>query len=354
MAPTNTIGLRLDEDLHTALNAEAARTGASISELVRAPLRQAYCAPRPSYGPGSQFSLVRDSWELVSGDAVNASAARQRLDHFRAELAAGRTEFALNTANASAVVPPGYEPLVADGTLDRPLFNACTTGTLPTPGPFAVPGAVTVTGGGDAVEGTNPSSGTLTVGGGNINPRGLSGVVDLSRELANSASPAADQVILTTLRESFTAQAEAHISAELATLDPVDTTAAATLAEDVTAQISRMVKARRRRASAAVVSGADALSDALAAGLDPLSGDEVAQWRVQGCGINLSAGLGSASGEIAAVVVSPASLYAWESIGQDFTWQQVTSGPAVIRLATWQYFAVKTVRVAGVRVLTLA
>ena len=353
MAPTNTIGLRLDEDLHTALNAEAARTGASISELVRAPLRQAYCAPRPSYGPGSQFSLVRDSWELVSGDVVNASAARQRLDHFRAELAAGRTEFALTTASASQVVPPGYEPLVADGTLDRPLFNACTTGTLPTPGPFAVPGAVTVTGG-DAVEGTNPSSGTLTVGGGNINPRGISGVVDLSRELADSASPAADQVILTALRESYTAQAEAQIAAELATLDPVDTTAAATLAEDVTAQIGRMVKARRRRASAAVVSGADALSDALAAGLDPLSGDEAAQWRVQGCGVNLSLDLGDSSGEAVAVVASPASLYAWESIGQDFTWQQVTSGPAVIRLATWQYFAVKTVRVAGVRVLTLA
>ncbi len=28
--------------------------------------------------------------------------------------------------------------------------------------------------------------------------------------------------------------------------------------------------------------------------------------------------------------------------------------PAVIRLATWQYFAAKAVRVAGVRVLTLA
>ena len=217
-----------------------------------------------------------------------------------------------------------------------------------------MPGAVTVTGGGDAVEGTNPSSGTLTVGGGNINPRGISGVVDLSRELADSASPAADQVILTAMHESYTAQAEAHIAAELATLTPVDTTAAVTLAEDVTAQISRMVKARRRRASAAVVSGADALADALAGDLDPLSGDESAQWRVQGCNVNLSPDLGDSSGEIVAAVVAPASLYAWESIGQDFTWQQVTSGPAVIRLATWQYFAVRTVRVAGVRVLALA
>ena len=280
--PPRTLGLRLDDDLSAALTAEAARQGATVSDVVRDALRRAYVRHRPSYGPGAQYSLVRDSWQIVSGDAANASAARQRLDHFRAELAAGRTEFALNTANASAVVPPGYEPLVADGTLDRPLWSACTTGTLPTPGPFAVPGAVTVTGGGDAVEGTNPSTGTLTVGGGNINPRGISGVVDLSRELADSASPAADQVILTALRESYTAQAEAHIAAELATLDPVDTTAAATLAADVTPQISRMVKARRRRASAAVVSGADALADALAAGLDQLTGDEAAQWRVQG------------------------------------------------------------------------
>ena len=99
-----------------------------------------------------------------------------------------------------------------------------------------MPGAVTVTGGGDAVEGTNPSSGTLTVGGGNINPRGISGVVDLSRELADTASPAADQVILTALRESYTAQAEAHIAAELGTLTPVGTTAAANLARDVNAR----------------------------------------------------------------------------------------------------------------------
>ena len=353
MAPTNTIGLRLDEDLHTALNAEAARSGASISELVRAPLRQAYCAPRPSYGPGSQFSLVRDSWELVSGDVVNASAARQRLDHFRAELAAGRTEFALTTASASQVVPPGYEPLVADGTLDRPLFNACTTGTLPTPGPFAVPGAVTVTGG-DAVEGTNPSSGTLTVGGGNINPRGISGVVDLSRELADSASPAADQVILTALHESYTAQAEAHIAAELATLDPATTTSTANLVRDVKREIAAMVRGRRRRAAAAVISAADALAAAAADGFDEVTGDGEGMWHALGASIDLSADLGDASGEVVAVVVSPASLYAWESIGQDFTWQQVTSGPAVIRLATWQYFAVKTVRVAGVSVLTLA
>jgi hypothetical protein len=353
MAPT-TIGLRIDEDLAAALTAEASRTGASISDLVRGPLRRAYADPRPSYGPGAQFSLVRDSWALISGDAVNAVAARQRLDHFRAELAAGRTEFALNTANASAIVPPGYLPLVADGTLDRPLFNACTTGTLAIPGPFAVPGAVTVTGVGDAVEGTNPSSGTLTVGGGNISPRGISGVVDLSRELADRARPAADAVILNAMRESYTAQAEAHIAAEVGTLDPVGTTSAANLARDVRRQVARMVGARRRRAAAVVVSGADALADACADAFDETSGTSNAQWFVQGASVDLSADLGDSTGEVAAAVISPASLYAWESIGQDFTWQQVTSGPAVIRLATWQYFAVKTMRVAGVRALILA
>ena len=353
MAPTN-VGFRADEALSVALAAEAAQQNSTVSEVVRGALTAAYCAPRPSYGPGAQYSLVRDSWELVSGDAVNASAARQRLDHFRAELAAGRTEFAATTATASQVVPPGYEPLVADGTLDRPLFNACTTGTLPTPGPFAVPGAVTVTGGGDAVEGTNPSSGTLTVGGGNINPRGISGVVDLSRELADSASPAADQVILTAMRESFTAQAEADIAAELGTLSAAGTTSATNLARDVKREIAAMVRGRRRRAAAAVISAADALADAAADGFDEVTGDGEGMWHALGASIDLSADLGDASGEVGAAVVSPASLYAWESIGQDFTWQQVISGPAVIRLATWQYFAVKTVRVAGVSVLTLA
>ena len=356
MAPTNTnIGLRLDEDLHAALTAEASRTGASISDLVRGPLRATYCAPRPSYGPASQHSFVRDSWQLVAGDAVNAGPARQRLDHFRAELAAGRTEFAMaTTGNASAVVPPAYEPLISDGTLDRPLWGACTTGTLPTPGPFAVPGAVTVTPGTPAAEGTNPASGTLTVGGGNVNPRGISAVVDLSRELADSASPAGDQVILNALRESYTAQSEAAIAAELATLTPAGTTAAANLARDVKREISAMVRSRRRRATAAVISAADTLADAAADGFAEDSGDQAAQWHAQGARIDLSADLGDSTGEVVAVVVAPASLYAWESVGQDFTWESVTGGPAVIRLATWQRFAVRTVRVAGVRTLALA
>ena len=179
-----------------------------------------------------------------------------------------------------------------------------------------------MTGGGDAVEGTNPSSGTLTVGGGNINPRGISGVVDLSRELADSASPAADQVILTAMRESYTAQAEAMIAAELATLDPVGTTSAANLARDVRRQVARTVAARRRRAAAVVVSGADALADACADAFDEVTGDGAGMWHALGARIDLSADLGDSSGEVVAAVVSPASLYAWESAGQDFTWRR--------------------------------
>ena len=123
MAPTNTVALRVDDALATALAAEAARTGTTISDLVRAPLRAAYVRDRPSYGPGAQHSLVRDSWELISGDAGNAGAARQRLDHFRAELAAGRTEFALSTATA----PPPSHPRTCRWSPTAPSTGHCGT-----------------------------------------------------------------------------------------------------------------------------------------------------------------------------------------------------------------------------------
>ena len=362
MAPT-TIGLRVDEDLAAALAAEADRTGASISDLVRAPLRAAYVHARPSYGVGSQFSFVGDAWALLShGDAHDA---RERLNTFRGELAAGRTEFAVTTGNASQIIGPGYSPLVAGGDPDQPLRALCTVLPLGSPVPFGVPGAVTATGVGSHVEGTNPTAGTLTLGGGTVAPSGISGTFDVSRELADSANPAVDAVALSAMRESYAQQAEARIAAELTSVTAgsitsgqvpsgaqVAVTASGTVATDVPKMFARMVRLRRRRPAAAVATGAATFAEALSA-LDQATGDDTALWRPMGVPLNLSADLTASSGDTAVIATSPDSAWAWETPTREFAWEQV-QGPAVIRLSLFGYFAAKVLRPVGVAALRVS
>ena len=54
-----------------------------------------------------------------------------------------------------------------------------------------------------------------------------------------------------------------------------------------------------------------------------------------------------------AAVVSPASLWCWESGPTTFRWE-AKSGPAVIELALYGYFTARVLRPTGVRTLTLA
>ena len=367
MAPNNMIAVRVDEDLATALNAEVARTGATISDVVRAPLVAAYAAPRPSYGPGSRFSLVGDAWALASRGAT-ADGAEQRLAQLRADLAAGHgPQFTTSTTNASQVVPPGYAPLVPEQATGRPLLSLCAY-PLPITNavPFGTPGTATVSGVGSHTEGNNPSAGTLTLSGGTVAPSGISGVFDVSRELADSANPAIDAVALGAMQESYAQQTEALVAAEITSVTAgtitsglvpsgaqVATTASGTVAVDTKKLIARAVKLRRRRPQAVVATADTAFSEALAAGLDEATGDATALWRPMGTPTNLSADLTASSGDTAVVVVSPPSMWAWESPMQRFEWEQV-AGPAVIRLSLFGYFGVKVLRPVGIAALRVS
>ena len=358
------LNFRSDPALTAALTAEATRSGRSVSDVIRAPLASAYVRARPSYGVGSQFSFVGDAWALVSRGATNDDA-EQRLAAFRVEMATGHAEFAVTTAPASQAVGPDYLPLVADQRIDRPLLGLCTTLPLAGPVPFGVPGTAAAAGVGAAVEGTNPSGGTLAFGGGNVSPKGYSGVFDVTRELADSANPAVDAVALTAMHEAYAAQTEVAIAAEITTVTAgsitnglvpsgaqVAVTASGTVAADVPKMLARMVRLRRRRPAAAVATGAVTFAEALSA-LDQATGDTEALWRPMGVPLNLSTELTASSGDTAVIATSPDSLYAWESPTRQFEWEQV-SGPAVIRLSLFGYFGTRVLRPVGLAALRVS
>ena len=257
------------------------------------------------------------------------------------------------TGNASPLIAPGYSGLVADQGIDRPLWGLTTQQTISAPTPFAAPAVATTTGATSPhVEGVNPTPGTVTFAGAIVTPVGRSGIYDVTRELLDSASPAADAIVLTAMAEDFNAKLEQLVAAELAAVAPSGATAAGTLARDVKREISAMVRSRRR-AAAAVVSAADTLADAAADNFTEDSGDQTAQWHAQGARIDLSADLGDSSGEVVAAVVAPASLWSWSAEPRRFEYEQ-TYGPALIRLSLFGYAAVKTIRPSGVRTLTLS
>lgn len=355
MAPTNTIGLRVDEYLATALAAERPGRARPSATSSGGPLRRAYAVDRSVYGIGAQHSLVGDCWDVSTrGSAADEAVAR--LGVFRAGIADGTAlaAFGLTTSNTSAIVPPGYQPLAAEPDADRPLWGLTMQLPLASPTPFGVPDTVTTSGATAAnVEGTNPSAGSVSFTGGTVTPVARSGVYDVSRELLDSASPAVDAIVLNAMVEDYAEKLEQLVATELTTLDPAATTSATNLVRDVKRKVARMPGTRRRRAAGAVVSAADALADAAADGFDELSGDVMGKWRVQGCRVNLSADLGDSSGEVVAAVVAPASLWSWATGPRKFHHEQ-TYGPAPIRLSVFGYAAVKTIRASGVRTLELS
>ena len=305
-----------------------------------------------------------------------AGDADTRLAQFRADLAAGRgPEFTVTTGSASQVVPPGFESLLPEMATDQPLRGLCRVLPLAGPTPFGVPGTAAVTGVGAHVECANPAGGALALGGGNVSPAGISGVIDLSRELADSATSAADAIVFGAMEEAYAQQSEARIAVELAAVTAgtiasgqvpsgaqVATTAATTVVDDTLKLLARMVKLRRRRARAAVATADAAIAEALAAGavtsgsvgrLDQATGDVEALWRPLGTPLNLSSDLASTSGATAVIAASADSVFAWESPGRQFTYEE-PAGPAVLRLSVFQYFAARVLRPVGIGALRVS
>jgi phage head maturation protease len=173
---------------------------------------------------GNGPSFVRDTWKMrTEGDHEAAARVRKFMQQTedaarsRAALTAG-AEFAVNTGNASGVVPPGYRPdmFVSQLLKERPLTNSVSRGTLTDATPFNIPKYVSSSGeSAQHVEGVNPSQGSLVLGVTTVSPTAVSGLFQLTREIVDSANPAIDAIAMAAMREAYSQQTEAMVYAEL-------------------------------------------------------------------------------------------------------------------------------------------
>lgn len=172
---------------------------------------------------GQGPSFVRDARRVMTGSDGDGQA-RARLRKYEAQTqdlvdqSMADPSFAINTGNASAVIPPGYRPelYVSQLLKGRPLTNAVSRGTIADATPFTVPAFVSSSNATAAhVEGVNPTEGSLSVGPVTITPGGISGLYKITREMADSANPAIDAIATQAMSESFSQQTEALVYAEL-------------------------------------------------------------------------------------------------------------------------------------------
>lgn len=162
-------------------------------------------------------SLVRDAWKSRT---EGNNEARDRLDRFMRQTEDSATDamqsaqFEANTTNAAAVVPPGYRPdlYVTQLMQGRPLVSSVSRGTLSDATPFTIPSFTSASGmSSDHVEGTNPTGGTLDIDTVTVTPGGVSGLFEITREIADSSNPAIDAIAMQAMQESYSQQTEQKV-----------------------------------------------------------------------------------------------------------------------------------------------
>lgn len=171
---------------------------------------------------GSGPSFVRDAWKArTQGD----HEARERLAKFQQQTADTAKEamvedpvFAVNTGNASGLIPPGFRPdlYVTQLIKGRPMVQGISRGTISDASPFNIPVYVSSTGAtADHVEGVNPSQGSLVIGTATVSPGAISGTYKITREMADSSNPAVDAIATQAMAESYSQQTEGKVYTEL-------------------------------------------------------------------------------------------------------------------------------------------
>jgi len=170
---------------------------------------------------GNGPSFVRDAWRSRTNQDFEA---KERLTKFQAQTmdmcqaAMDNPEFAINTGNASQVVPPGFRPdlYITQLIKGRPLMGGISRGTLSDATPFNIPSFVSSSGAtADHVEGVNPTPGTLELGIVTVTPQAISGTYQITREIADSANPAIDAIATQAMAESYSQQTEGKVYTEL-------------------------------------------------------------------------------------------------------------------------------------------
>lgn len=343
-------------------------------------------------------SLVRDAWYA---QREHDDDAKERLRRFHAQtneiakLAAGHVSFAaaqaaggagaefatVTTGTASAVIPPGYRPDLFVPLLaqDRPLVNALSRGTIANATPFVVPVFGSMTNLTDPhTEGITPAEGTLTMTTKTVTPGAISGKLPLTREIVDSANPAIDQIALAAMREDYARQTEANVFTLLngtsgaggtitAEFVPSGAQAfqSANAAGTIDALRSQLAKYPFRRFASPTISLMGQVATTVLATAEDTTGRPL----FPSVGAQNTAGVGNAVSQgwfvdglafvpawaITSVVgatdthvffLNRADAWAWESPVLAFRFEE-KSGPQIIELALFGYFATHLLRPVG-------
>jgi hypothetical protein len=331
----------------------------NTTDVVRRSLRL-YTKQRPVYSfDGTGASFVRDAWaSAYPSESADAENAERRLSEFRTWQKETRADFAtVTTGTASEVIPPGYRPLLADWTQDRPLYAAATRGPLSDATPFVVPGEMTdanVSGAvADHTEGSAAGEGTMTFTGSvTVTPATVSGLFAVTRELVDGSSPQADQIAMGALRESYARKVEVKIFTELNSVQSgtitngqvpngaqARTSTGAALPADLRKAILTFVNVRGQKARSVVASSRTTVAEALET-LD------LTHWALRDVSIELSPWItGTAAGD-GDVFVLAGDLFAWSSALAELRFAE-KRGPHILELALFGYFATRVVAPRG-------
>jgi HK97 family phage prohead protease len=358
------LSLRLDQDALDGVQAAADQAGCSVSEVVRRGLN-AFTNPRPVYSLDAHpqgHSLVRDLWVMAhptEGDEYEARARWQAHRQYQQRLSA---QFAtVTTSTASQVIEPGYRALLASIEADRPFYAAASKDTITSATPFLVaPANITETsigtGAAQHTENVNPTDGTLTLPSAvTVVPKGISGLFKVTREILDSSNPAIDALAFTTMREDWNREAETMVYTELngangqggtITAGQVPsgaqarTSAGAALPADLRKAILNHGDFRKLQARSVVASTRASVSDAL----EPL---DMTAFAMRNVTVEMSAFItGTAAGDGDVFILGTGDLWCWSSPLLEFQWSE-RSGPAVIDLAIFGYFATRLVKPIG-------
>lgn len=336
-------------------------------------------AEAPTYSfNGQGHSFVRDSfnaWENRDADAAD------RLRRFSQEMAqggpalfaflraAGETDLASFAVETRTSAPELVQEetyrgdlLVAAVDRGRPMFQRLRNVRLTDATPFRIPQEGEFDGVGDHVEGTaHVAEGTLTLGGGLVTPKAVSGAYRVSRELIDSSNPAIDGIASRAMLRDYRRKSEGKVATAL------EAVGAATVGVDTVAEL------RREAIAFSLVddtpydfgfAGTGAFTD--------YAGEEATDGRpllptvnpVNTAGrleagyqaLNLDGRYILPSSRLASTdtfLVKAEDVLVAESQVLTFRFDQ-PEGPGVIKLALWAYVAAAVLRAEGVRRLTTA
>ncbi len=317
-------------------------------------------------------SMVKDAWNYHIDRDLDARDRLRKFQQQQADLVKFAT---VTTGNASEVIPPGYRPdlYVTQLMQGRPIVSQASRGTISDATPFTVPRFVSATGAtADHVQGVNPTDGTIDLDTVTVTPGAISGVFKLTREIIDAANPAIDAIAMAAMREAWNRQTEQKAYAELNLNANVGVSSDVSIggitgatpqeavndARDLLAQypFTRFASPTGAVIGQAVTRAFANAKDSTGRPLLPSVGAQNAAglgnavqqgWFVDGLPFVPAWAITQAIGDELALILNRQDWWVWESPLLTFRFEE-KSGPAMVELALFGYYATKVLRPAGI------